>query len=252
MTNLRIFAWIVTSVAVAACGSGSNNPSSGGTGYAATVAPIFSASCVYCHWHGSPIGYQLQDPFDPNTGMIGRATSWTSARHTQLIVPGHPEQSFLVDKIKATDLNPDTEGASMPLSNPKVTASELAAVHDWIQNGANDDDSFHANVAPIFGDGVSLGSKAGKCSYCHTATSPNPPNLADPFDTTRGVVNITALVGGTRVIPGDPDNSVLYEKISGQPLPAALKNPMPLQVPRLTNDQISAIEAWITAGANND
>ena len=62
-----------------------------------------------------------------------------------------------------------------------------------------------AHKAPIFGDGVSLGAKAGKCSYCHTAKSLNPPNLVDPFDPARGVVNVNAIVGGTgakRVITG--------------------------------------------------
>lgn len=254
MTTIRspqIILSILGLVAAAGCGS---NSSSGPTSasYSGTVSKIFTDNCLYCHWPKSPIGYQLENPFDPTTGIIGRATSWTSARNTQLVVPGHPEQSFLVDKIKDTDLNPDTEGASMPLDNPLVTASELQAIHDWIQGGALNDASFQANVAPIFGDGKSLGTKAGKCSYCHAPGSPNPPDLTNPFDPARGVVNVPALVGGTRVIPGDPDNSVLYKKVSGAPLPAALKSPMPFQVPKLSATQISAIEAWITAGANND
>jgi hypothetical protein len=232
-------------------GSGAGG-SGGASGYLATVFPIFEAKCVNCHWKGTPIGFQLQNPFDATTGMVGRATDWTMARNTILIAPGHPEQSFLVDKVQATDLNPDTEGAGMPLDPPLVTSTELTSIRTWIQNGANNDASFQTNVAPIFGDGVSVGAKAGKCSYCHSAQSLNPPNLANPFDTTRGVVNIAALVGGTRVIPGDPDHSVLYEKVSGAPLPAALKNPMPYQTPKLTTSEIAAIVAWIAGGALNN
>jgi hypothetical protein len=69
------------------------------------------------------------------------------------------------------------------------------------------------------------------------------------------VVNVNAIVGGTgakRVIPGDPDHSVLYQKVSGAPLASNLKSPMPYQTPRLTADEVAAIEAWITAGAKND
>jgi len=234
---------------VTAC---SSSPGAAGTGYRATVAPIFETKCTNCHWAGTPIQYQLQNPFDPNTGVVGRAGSWTMARHAIVVVAGQPDQSFLVDKVQATDLNPDTEGASMPLNNPQVTATELDAIRTWILNGANNDSYYQANVAPIFGNGTSLGARAGKCSYCHTAQSPNPPNLADPFDSTRGVVNQLALVGGKRVIPGDPDHSVLYQKVSGAPLPANLRNPMPYQTPKLTTSEVAAIVAWIAGGAKND
>jgi hypothetical protein len=250
MNSLRSSVVVSVALAAAACGSGNSSGTPGS--YVQTVAPIFAGSCSYCHWRGTPIGYQLTAPFDPSTGIIGRDSSWTSARHLQLVVPGHPEESFLVDKIKATDLNPDTEGAPMPLDNPLVTDSERQAIYDWILNGANNDGSYQTNVAPIFGDGKSLGSKAGKCSYCHAAAAPTPPNLVDPFDPDRGVVNVAALVGGTRVIPGDPEHSVLYQKISGQSLPAGLMHPMPYQVPRLSTAQVAAIEAWITAGANDN
>ncbi len=233
-------------------GSGAGGSGGGASGYLATVFPIFEAKCVNCHWQGTPIGFQLQNPFDTSTGMVNRATDWTSARNTILIKPEHPEQSFLVDKVQATDLNPDTEGASMPLDTSLVTSTELAAIRTWIQNGANNDADYQANVAPIFGDGVSVGAKAGQCSYCHSAQSLNPPNLANPFDTTRGVVNIAALVGGTRVIPGDPDHSVLYQKVSGATLPASLKNPMPYQTPKLTTSEIAAIVGWIADGALNN
>jgi mono/diheme cytochrome c family protein len=174
------------------------------------------------------------------------------ARHTILVVPGKPDESFLVDKVQATDLNADTEGANMPLNMPQLDSTELDAIHTWIQNGANNDSYYQANVAPIFGDGVSLGNKAGKCSYCHSAQSLNPPNLADPFDPVRGVVNVTALVGGTRVIPGDPEHSVLYQKVAGAPLPPSLKSPMPYQTAKLTTDEIAAIVAWIADGARNN
>jgi hypothetical protein len=249
----RVGSASVVFLALGIAGCGSN---SGGTGYKATVAPIFQAKCVNCHWTESPIGYQLQNPFDPTTGIVGRLGSWTAARHATVVVPGSPDQSFLVDKVQATDLNPDTEGASMPFSPAPVTTTELASIRTWIQNGANNDAFYQANVAPIFGNGKSLGAGAGKCSYCHTAQSINLPDLTNPFDTTNGVVGVTALVGGTRVIPGDPDHSVLFQKVSagvsGTSLPSNLRNPMPYQTPKLTTSEIAALVTWIAGGAKND
>jgi hypothetical protein len=239
---------LLLATALVGCGKSGG----GGSGYSATVEPILTSKCINCHWAGTPINYQLEDPFDPATGVVGRAGDWTMARHLTLVVPGMPDQSFLVDKVSATDLNPDTEGASMPLNMPQVDATELDAIHTWIQNGANNDSYYQQNVAPIFGDGVSVGPKAGKCSYCHTAKSYNPPNLADPFDPARGVVNVSALVGGTRVIPGDPEHSVLYQKVAGAPLPSNLKNPMPYQTPKLTAAETGAIVSWIATGAKDD
>jgi hypothetical protein len=78
--------------------------------------------------------------------------------------------------------------------------------------------------------------------------------LVNPFDPSLGVVGVQARVGvgRIRVIPGDPDNSVLYQKVSGGPLSPDLKSPMPYQTPRLTAAEVAAIEAWITAGALNN
>ena len=248
---MRYFAAAILTLSATGCGSvGSSATTS--TGYLATVAPIFASSCVACHWKGSLTGYQLVDPFDPQTGIIGRQTDWTMARHTTLVVPGKPEESELIDKIKATDLNPETEGASMPFVVPALTADEIAAVRAWIAGGAKNDASYQSTVAPIFGDGKSLGASAGKCSFCHTATSTNAPNLVDPFDASRGAVNVRANVGGVRVIPSDPDHSVLFQKVSGATLPAALGSPMPLHLNPLTASQIATVEAWIQAGAKND
>lgn len=240
-------------------GCGSSGGSGGGDGmqtaavsYQRNVSPIFVSKCVYCHFPGSPIGVQLFDPFDPDTGIINRPDSWVNARNPILVVPGKPEQSALIDKVKATDLDEATEGAPMPLNFGPLDASEVDAIRTWIADGANDDAFYQSNVAPIFGNGTSLGARAGKCSYCHSSISPNGPDVTNPFDSTQGLVGVAAVVGGVRVIPGDPDSSVLYKKIAGLQGAPALGSPMPYDIPPLAATEITTLEAWIANGAKDD
>lgn len=57
--------------------------------------------------------------------------------------------------------------------------------------------------------------------------------------------------GAVRVIPGDPDNSYLLQKLTG--VPGIVGQRMPrTSGPFLTDGQISIIRRWIELGANND
>jgi len=51
-----------------------------------------------------------------------------------------------------------------------------------------------------------------------------------------------------RVVPGDPDHSLLYQKLAGHP---PCGDPMPSTGP-LSAAQIELVRSWIAAGANND
>jgi hypothetical protein len=57
--------------------------------------------------------------------------------------------------------------------------------------------------------------------------------------------------GAVRVIPGDPDNSYLIQKLEGSPGIVGERMPR-TGGPYLTPGQISIIRRWIELGANND
>jgi hypothetical protein len=61
------------------------------------------------------------------------------------IVPGHPEQSFLV-----TILRGSADGFSqMPLGGPYISPTDLAFIVKWIEDGAPDaDKAFMAEFSP--------------------------------------------------------------------------------------------------------
>jgi hypothetical protein len=228
--------------------AGSAGKSAATVSFARDVMPLLD-ECTYCHFRGSVVPFQFQDPFDPVTGIVNVRGDWLEADHPILVVPGRPEQSFLMDKLRGNDLDEHTEGSKMPLSMPLPTEAEVAAVRTWIEAGANDDDQFRSAVAPFFGNAADLGRSAGKCSFCHTASSPYPPNLVDPFDAIRGVVNVAAASSGTRVIPGNPDDSLLFRKVANMNLSPVQGERMPFQATELSEAQITTVETWIREGA---
>lgn len=216
--------------------------------YAVDVRPLFIQKCVACHYAGAPTHLDLVHPFDANEGLF-RVGGWgTRARHSVMVVPGDPGTSFLMDKIDpAITLDASTEGFLMPTQVPAVTPAELADLRTWISSGAVDDAFFRSNVAPVFGNAANLGRSIGKCSYCHTATSPNPPDVVNAFST-RGLVNVNSAFGGLRVAPGAPDASSLIKKLADVVDPA-FGQQMPLNYANFTSAEVDTIRRWIAEGA---
>jgi hypothetical protein len=91
--------------------------------YARDVAPILE-NCAgeVCHH------------FDPSTlrGWIG-APADECCNQRELIAPGQPERSYLIDKLEGQHL---CYGARMPLDRAPLTPSEIAVLKSWICGGA--------------------------------------------------------------------------------------------------------------------
>lgn len=215
------------------------------------VLPIFQGNCMPCHW--SPMVLDVSRP----AAMVNVPTTWEGARHPMFIVPGKPEESFLIDKLTATDLG-EKEGGSMPMAFPRVTPEELQTIRQWIAEGADAGDpnfnpgAFNAGaVMYIFGRAVNLGRTLGKCSLCHGPGTPYLPNLADPFEPDGGALTHRAANGALVIIAGDPDNSLLVKKLM-DPVPAGAGRAMPLEAPPLTAQQLELVRQWIREGAKDN
>ncbi len=216
------------------------------------IKPIFEGNCMPCHW--SPKLYSVLDL----SKMVNVKTGWKAPRHEYLILPGKPDESFLLDKLTANDLDPEGEGMHMPAAYADVTPTELQTIRQWIADGARaDDPNFDTGVRDftkvkyIFGISVNLGATIGKCSLCHAPGTPYLPNLADPFEPDGGAVGLIASNGQTVIIPGDPDNSLLVKKLT-DPVPAGAGRAMPLKAPPLTDEQIELVHRWILEGAQDN
>lgn len=237
--------------------TGGAGPGEGGAPVAATVSytadvrPIFMSKCNYCHGPTSAVMVDLSDPFDPALGIVNRENSWKESDETLLVEPGNVENSFLITKVTETNLDPHVDGAPMPMELPMLTSEEIAAVEQWITDGAENDAFFQSTVAPIFGTAVSLGRAAGKCTYCHFPGNTHTVDVLDVFGT---MVDKRSAYGqngtpGTIVIPGDPANSVLVKKLKGDP---SVGPQMPFVPPRLSSEEIETLKTWIAEGAQDN
>jgi hypothetical protein len=219
--------------------------------YRRDIAPIFQAKCIACHYTGSNLPPDLLSVFDPEHGPINFVNTWTGARNKIILVPGKPEESALIDKVSATDLDPHVEGGPMPNTTPDVTEAEIADVAKWIEDGAKDDETYRTKIVPLFGNG-NPNNGGGKCSTCHREGSLYKPDLVHPFNETTGIVNVDAQVGGKRVVPGDPDASVLLRKLRDKDLPKELGAHMPRNFDAVTEDEVARLTTWIREGARNN
>lgn len=239
-------------------GAGGNTGGAAQVSYQRDVQPIFAGRCTYCHHPTSPIGVNLVDPFDPENGLVGSVNTWAVA-HPEgntpefNVVPFEPENSFLIEKVENEAIDTAVAGGFMPLQMPRLTSDEVAALRQWITDGAQDDDFFRAQIRPIFGDETRLGAGAGKCSYCHHSTG-MPPNLTDPFDAETGLVGVASIRRPSmpRVDPGSPETSFLIVKVEATTTTDENGAPMPMHYDPLTDAEIDVLRRWIAEGAQNN
>jgi hypothetical protein len=111
--------------------------------------------------------------------------------------------------------------------------------------------SYLNDIKPIFD---------GSCVFCHY-TGGILIDIEHPFTPTTGLVNADntwatahpeAGFPTKNVTPGNPDQSFILMKIGDPNLPANGGAPMPWQIARLTDTEITALKQWISDGAQND
>jgi mono/diheme cytochrome c family protein len=111
------------------------------------------------------------------------------------------------------------------------TEEKTAAAGDVVQKSAKPvAASFAADVTPIL---------KASCAKCH--------GNAGGVSLESYAAVMAGAKGGKIVVPGDPDASELVKVIDGRDTPR-----MPMGADPLLAAQISAIRAWIAAGAKND
>lgn len=93
--------------------------------YESEIQPIFNENCVTCH--GGQNGVTLSS-FEAVMSSVGDQYG------TEIVVPGEPDQSPLVDKIEP---NPEF-GTRMPQGGPFLSNEEINLIRTWIAEGANE------------------------------------------------------------------------------------------------------------------
>lgn len=108
-------------------------PASEEVSYHRDIKPIFQAHCQGCHQPAKPRGTYVMTAFET---LLKGGESETAA-----IVPGNPEESYLLDQITPTDGE-----AAMPKDKPPLSAEEIEKITNWIRQGAKDDTPAGADV----------------------------------------------------------------------------------------------------------
>jgi mono/diheme cytochrome c family protein len=106
--------------------------------------------------------------------------------------------------------------------------------------GDPDPVSFASDVQPIFD---------ANCIVCHGAGGNGGLDLRSPQSYDNLVDLTSPNYSAKRVAPGDPDNSVLVDKISGA---GQFGSRMPPSGPGLSSGQIQTIRTWVVEGAERN
>jgi len=125
--------------------------------------------------------------------------------------------------------SPTSAPTPAPATGPTSTAPTLSAIQTQIFDAA--------------------------CTTCHTEVDRDPASRLNlrAGSAFAALVNVPSVgqPGATRVVPGNPNNSYLVQKLEGASGIAGLRMPRN-GPPFLTDAQVQMIRAWIAAGAPNN
>jgi hypothetical protein len=101
--------------------------------FSGDLLPIFENGCAGsdCHTEMDRIAPLGLDPADAYANLVGAASEDCGGK--DLVVPGSPDQSYLVDKLMGGSL---CAGERMPLSEDALPSAGIRQVVDWICAGA--------------------------------------------------------------------------------------------------------------------
>ncbi|HVY83025.1 MAG TPA: hypothetical protein VG994_18720 [Steroidobacteraceae bacterium] len=146
MTNVRSLV-LIASCALAGCaGNGEGLDANGrplmgggdGGGGNAALTPdlqsiqenVFTPICTQCHQGAAaPLGLRLDAA--SSYAMLVNAPSVEVPSQSR-VTPGDPDKSYLIQKLEGRA----TVGGQMPLGQPPLPAATIAAIRQWIANGA--------------------------------------------------------------------------------------------------------------------
>ncbi|KRB85247.1 hypothetical protein ASE00_00050 [Sphingomonas sp. Root710] len=102
--------------------------------FQAKIVPLFESKCAICHMTGEEAGGMSLVADNIVSSVVGVAAAGAPGQIR--VVPGTPDKSYLLMKLEGTHLQHGGEGAQMPFGSPPLSAGEIAAIRQWIADGA--------------------------------------------------------------------------------------------------------------------
>ncbi len=204
-------------------------------------------------------------------GTFGARTGKT----VPLIKPGNPEQSYLVARLRGHMEGERVPGSRMPLANQPPSVPDMVALMCFIErlhpdpakrdpmgpiDYGNCSYTADPNALNLVGEGVTFRGRIlpmlqANCGGCHGGASPQAGlDLAGEgaWDTLMGASQQRPMM--KLVQPGQPEKSYLWLKVAGDGSISGSRMPIdPLGGTReLAQEDLDALQTWITAGALKD
>jgi hypothetical protein len=192
-----------------------------------------------------------------------------------LIVPGDPESSYLVGRLRGKMHDEVVPGTRMPLANPPFSTAEMLALFCFIEGlppsgGVNLDAPIDyascsynraENQEALAIEGVGKGwlerispMLESNCGGCHSKELASSGLVLVGPGSYDAIVNKASeqdLMGRPLIAPGDPEGSYLLLKLKGDPSIQGLQMPVDplLGVRTLGEAELQDLEEWIAMGA---
>lgn len=186
-------------------------------GFTEDIWPLHAQLCADCHGYWGQTAAEawatLQDPM---------------VKDPPLLVPGDPDSSWYY--LVMTTSPPTAE--RMPYPVEPLSQEQLDRLRAWIVSGAPAEGLWES-----FGD---VYRESGRCMSCHDDWGMNAADLYTTL-TTR------SSGGYAYIVPGDPEQSLLWLKVAEGTAPYGAR--MPLRLDPLSEAQLTQVRDWITAGA---
>jgi hypothetical protein len=102
--------------------------------YTRDIAPVLAGSCATCHMTGVEAGKMSLVPRKAIAALVNVAA--VGAPKLKRVVPGKPDQSYLIMKLEGTHMAKGGAGARMPFGAAPFSKERVALFRKWIAQGA--------------------------------------------------------------------------------------------------------------------
>ncbi len=215
-------------LSVAAPGVGAQHVAT--TRFESHVLPILAEHCVVCH--GEPT-------FAGGLDVRSRDSLLRGGVSGPAVVPGVPVDSLLLQK---------TFSGAMPMGNAKLAPSDLDRIRRWIEGGALLDGESASNSTAAGAGSVSprevlVTTIHVKCLLCHGRR-----RQEGGLDLRTREAALRGGVSGAAIVPGDPDRSLLIQRIASEEMPPE-QDQARLSYRPVTSGELDQLRMWIAEGA---
>jgi mono/diheme cytochrome c family protein len=102
--------------------------------YQSDIAPMLTSSCASCHLTGAEAGNMSLVPDKAIATLVG--VKAVGAPSQIRVVPGKPDESYVIMKLEGTHIEQGGSGAQMPFGAPPLAPEKIAKLRQWISEGA--------------------------------------------------------------------------------------------------------------------